>query len=191
MGTRGAVGYRLGSIDKVTYNHFDSYPTGLGVAVLDYIRKFSDKEILEASRNIVLVEQDSKPTPEQKIECAFAKTADLTVSKQSTDDWYCLLRNIQGKLEAYHTGVRYMINSENFLGDSLFCEWAYIINLDTKTLEVYKGFNKNPKASGRYSNMEPADTNDAYYGVRLIREIPLKKIRSLKSVEALAANLER
>jgi len=30
MGTRGAYGFRKNGIDKVTYNHFDSYPEQLG-----------------------------------------------------------------------------------------------------------------------------------------------------------------
>ena len=30
MSTRGAWGFRIGSQDKVTYNHFDSYLDGLG-----------------------------------------------------------------------------------------------------------------------------------------------------------------
>lgn len=32
--TRGAVGFRVDGVDKVTYNHSDSYPGGLGAAVL-------------------------------------------------------------------------------------------------------------------------------------------------------------
>ena len=30
MGTRGAYGFRINDKDKVTYNHFDSYPDGFG-----------------------------------------------------------------------------------------------------------------------------------------------------------------
>lgn len=35
-------------------------------------------------------------------------------------------------------------NDIEFSGDSLFCEWAYVVDLDANVLEVYKGFNKNP-----------------------------------------------
>ena len=42
MGTRGAVGYfgKLNgeNLHKVTYNHYDSYPSGLGKQVVEYIQ---------------------------------------------------------------------------------------------------------------------------------------------------------
>ena len=61
-----------------------------------------------------------------------------------TDDWYCLLRHAQGDLNVYKNGLRYMIDNHDFIKDSLFCEYAYIINLDTKRLEFYVGFQKTP-----------------------------------------------
>lgn len=39
-----------------------------------------------------------------------------------------------------------MIDDSEFLNDSLFCEWTYIINLDNEQFEVYRGFNKDPSA---------------------------------------------
>jgi len=47
-GTRGIIGFRLNSQDKLTYNHFDSYPDGLGVALLEEIRTVS-LEVLKIS----------------------------------------------------------------------------------------------------------------------------------------------
>ena len=64
----------------------------------------------------------------------------------------------------------------DFLYDSLFCEYAYIINLDECVLEFYKGFNKNPKANGRYANNTIYRDENSYYGVALIDTIPLKDL---------------
>jgi hypothetical protein len=65
---------------------------------------------------------------------------------------------------------------KTFLYNSLFCEWAYIINLDTKKLEIYEGFNKNPNAKGRYANHYAYNDDHRYCGVALVKAIPLNKI---------------
>lgn len=63
----------------------------------------------------------------------------------------------------------------DFLKDSLFCEYAYIINLTTNSLEYYEGFNKNPKASGRYASFTVYD-DKKYYGVALKMVIALDEL---------------
>ena len=64
----------------------------------------------------------------------------------------------------------------SFLYNSLFCEYAYIINLDTKKLEFYKGYNKNTNARGRYANKYAFEDDKRYCGVALVNQIPLSKI---------------
>jgi hypothetical protein len=79
-----------------------------------------------------------------------------------------------------------MIDSHTFLVDSLFCEWAYIINLDENVLEIYRGFNKEPSDKGRYASLKEPDRvldngniiKTKHYGVELIKEIPLSEIIS-------------
>lgn len=185
MGTRGACGYYVNGKEKVTYNHFDSYPGGLGNNVVEYIRTHPILDIKKVAEEIELVESNSIPTPKQIKECV--KYTDLTVSERSTSEWYCLLRETHGDLNVYHDGLKYMIDSSNFLKDSLFCEWAYIINVDTNKLEVYKGFNQNKYSNGRYasSQVEKNYPNDPqkYFGVSLISEIELKKLKNLSPLE--------
>jgi hypothetical protein len=78
----------------------------------------------------------------------------------------------------------------DFAGDSLFCEYAYVVNLDTQSLEVYKGFNKEPLAEGerffgfeqRKLNLESflrRSLNDKpYYPVKIYSAIPFKELNS-------------
>ena len=45
-------------------------------------------------------------------------------------------------------------NSIDFAANSLCCEWAYVIDLDKNTFEVYQGFNKLPLTENeRFYNM--------------------------------------
>ena len=78
----------------------------------------------------------------------------------------------------------------NFAADSLFCEWAYVIDLDKNTFEIYKGFNQTPLEANerffgmvceRYANRKASDT---YYPVRL------KKVFSLLDLPTIEEFLE-
>lgn len=128
MSTRGALGFRIDSKDKVTYNHCDSYPEYWEVRILDFIKNYTIDEMKEIANNIHLVESNSIPTEEHAI-CQNAGFVNLNVSNKSKNDWSCLLPDSHGDLSSYKK-VPFMLNYLNFLYDSLFCEWEYIINLD-------------------------------------------------------------
>ena len=69
------------------------------------------------------------------------------------------------------------LDEHRFLLDSLFCEFAYIINLDSKKLEVYEGFNLNPNAPGRYAKYYfNKNREKVYYGVTLVEELNLSDL---------------
>ena len=178
MGTHGAFGFRVNDKDSITYNHWDSYPSGLGNKIANFLSEFSDVEaIKEIAENLVLVDADSKPTEDQKAEAKELGLYNDGVSTGSDDEWYCLLRNSQGDISVYAKGLKYMIDNHGFLEDSLFCEWAYIMNLDTGRLEIYCGFNKDKDAYGRYASSQKSSMNgraDGYYGVALYKWIPLE-----------------
>lgn len=179
MGTRGVFGFHRNGIDKIMYNHYDSYPSGLGKAVVEFVKKHSVKELNTIFDRIEMISGDQLPTPEQVKECE--SYTDLSVSDRSVNDWYCLLRGAQGDLEAYAGGLKYMIEGANFLEDSLFCEWGYVINLTTKRLEIYRGFQNKPqdnryKVDERQDNL--GDESPGYFNCALIREIPLAQVKN-------------
>lgn len=171
MGTRGCYGFYKNGITKATYNHFDSYIGGLGKDILDFVENTSIPIMNKIFDKIELVREDDIPTIEQIENCQ--DFTDLSVSSQNIIDFYCLLRKAQGDLNAYKTNLKYMIDSRDFLGDSLFCEYAYIINLDKNVLEFYKGFNKVPQ-NNRYSKF--ADEKEEYKECKLLAEYPLTEI---------------
>ena len=152
MSTRGFVGIRKNGVDKGGYNHYDSYPSGLGNEVLNYLKGKTLKELKDVFDNIVFVDYEKED---------FVDAWDWDNS--------CLK-------------TRFTDNSE-FLKDSLFCEYAYIINLDEKVLEIYRGFNKSPDGAGRYASQffkNEFPNLEQYYGVVLAKTIPLKELFASK-----------
>ena len=109
-------------------------------------------------------------------------------STQSLEEWYVLLRNLQGELyDILKAGV--MIDSAAFLLDSLFCKHAYVLNLDSGMFEYYEGFQEKPHDRGRYAAGDLKEiaertarpgTGNVYYGVALKQELPLDYIQGLK-----------
>lgn len=187
MGTRGCYGFYKDGVTKATYNHFDSYIGGLGKDILDFIENTSIPTMNKIFDKIELVRENDIPTIEQIENCQ--KYTDLEVSNKSIMDFYCLLRNAQGDLNAYKTDLKYMIDSKEFLGNSLFCEYGYIINLDKNVLEFYKGFNKVPQ-NNRYSKY--ASKEEEYKECKLLAEYPLTEIYEGKiTVENMEEDLKR
>jgi hypothetical protein len=180
MGTRGILGFRYKRKDYMTYNHWDSYPSGLGNRVVEWARDHggdwdSVKEKVERMVDV----SDRQPTAEEVKK--FSHLADLDVSTNDPCEWYVLLRHAQGDLDfILEAGV--FENQLDFIRDSLFCEWAYIINLDNMTLEIYEGFQDKPHSKGRYSKLEPSgfssmrEGHKTYYPCALVRTLPLEDI---------------
>ncbi len=185
MGTRGLYGFRKNGVDKLTYNHYDSYPSYLGRKMIEFIQEYC-LDLNEIYKNIILVDEDSEPTESQIKECEIL--ADLSVSKQSLTDWYCLLRNAQGNPKMYGEGLKYMIDNKDFILDSVFCEYAYIINLDTKKLEIYNGFQKVPDESNVYG-CKPNE--DGYYPCKLAYVIDLLDIIRCQDNDVLINQIEK
>ena len=170
MGTRGCYGFRKNGVDKLTYNHFDSYPDCLGDTMAEFCQTTSITEMHEIFDKIILVDEHDIPTDTQIKECI--EYFNENVSTGSPQDWYCLLRDAQGNPNVYKHGLKYMIDNNNFIKDSLFCEYAYIINLDEECLEFWVGFQKEPDEYSRYGT----EKEDGYYPCYLLREFDLSDI---------------
>jgi hypothetical protein len=193
MGTRGCWGYVIDGEPKLTYNHWDSYPSGLGVEIVAHVQRHTDD--LDALRKQVralrLVGKDDKPTPGERDQ--LAGHADLNVSTGSLDEWYVLLRNLQGDPDGT-LAAGYMIDSRDFPTDSLFCEWAYVIDLDAEMLEVYRGFQEEPHV-GRFApegfipKSEPWQRT-TYWPVKMVAAFALREIPpdALEQIDTEAYN---
>ena len=173
MSTRGIFGFHLKDKDYLSYNHLDSYPSGLGVDILTDIRVANILELKKLARKVKLVKESAQPTETEEI---LLKKYANTIVGQTEDgkiSYYQLLRELQGKLvDSIKAG--YMLDSHKFINDSLSCEYAYILNFDTNEFEVYVGHQtKKSVVVGRYAK-EKAD--HGFYPCSLVKTYPLSNL---------------
>lgn len=162
MGTRGFTGLVIDGVEKIGYQQYDSYPSGVGVQVLKELHELvKDMDLFkEKARELQVVSNVAPPTADQ-IE-QLAEFTDLGVSNQSTDDWYCVLRSTQGSIrEIVRAG--FVEDSHTFPLDSLFCEYGYLVDLDRGTFEVYEGFQQDIPKAGRWAGRPTAEEDAENY----------------------------
>lgn len=170
MGTRGAITFAARGEEFTTYNHYDSYPKSLGLAMLEFAGKVAADPQGYAERigGLTIVSAATEPTNMQRE--ALAEFTDEGVS--TGRDWYATLRRTQGDPEAILRSG-FLIDGSLFPLDSLFCEWAYAVDIDAGRLEVYQGYQKEPHDEGRFADGE---CRDGYYPVRLVASWPLDNL---------------
>ena len=182
MSTRGVVGFRHKRKDLLTYNHSDSYPSDLGLRVVHDLHDLLQKGLKPLIRQVeaLTIVTEETPRPDEKERRRLQKYANGNVSTQD-EYWYQTLRETQGDIKEILKS-RYLLDGNNFILDSLFCEWGYIINLDEETLEVYKGDQKKRNRFGRYKKLLPTD---GYYPCAPVQGFDWDEI--MNDVEAVCA----
>jgi hypothetical protein len=145
MSTRGATGFVANGKWFVSYNHSDSYPEYLGMRVLEFCKKTKDWD--EVKKNVLkvrLVTGNRKPSQKNIVDY-LRYYGNPNADKDIVVDWYWLLHSLQGEgilYEIANGNLKHMVDDHLFLADNLFCEWAYIVDLDEMKLYVYKGLNE-------------------------------------------------
>jgi hypothetical protein len=183
MGTRGFITFVVDGEEKTAYNHFDSYPDGLGVDVLKWLHAARDSvsALRDQAKALRVVDPESTPTAED-IE-RLHKYADPRVSSQRLDEWYVLLRDTQGNPHAMlDAGV--IEDASGFPADSLFAEWGYVVDLDAEVFEVYQGFQRAQHSKGRFARL---DGDNGYYPVAKVRSWAFHELPTVEDFEAVFA----
>lgn len=149
MGTRGFVGFVVDGTEKIAYNHWDSYPSGLGVDVLTWLRGADLADAKEKARALRVVDPRSRATDED-IE-RLRQYADPDVSSRDLHEWYVLLHETQGKPDAIlAAGV---VEDGTRIG---WQEWGYLVDFDANELRVHDG-SRDAKVIGTWPLTELPD----------------------------------
>jgi hypothetical protein len=185
MGTRGLTVVILGNEPRVAqYGQWDHYPEGQGMTVLNFI-KGNDmslfKEKVNKTRFVSNDEVDS-----------FLKTIGDGSGWLTTDQSELFNKKFPYLSRNHGADILSMIleseddeivlrNSFSFGGDSLFCEWAYVIDLDNEVYEVYRGFNKEDLVeSERFYSVDPKDEDGEFKQVKFVKSFKFDNLPSTK-----------
>ena len=144
MGTRNLTIVKHNGKYKVAqYGQWDGYPSGQGVTVLEFAWTLSRiNSLLEFTHKVDAVEEASSEyiaDIEKRVQQGRLKDWEKAYPELSRDTCAKILKMIMES----PAGLK-LRNDIEFAADSLFCEWAYVIDLDEGTLEAFVGFNKLP-----------------------------------------------
>lgn len=186
MGTRNLIAVVVDDEFKVAqYGQWDGYPSGQGAEVAKFICDEMDIDAFRAAvRECSWISTEEHQ--EMWTKCG-AKPDDefvnMEVSDRFKEKYPHLSRDAGAEILGFiqKDGARKVKDSRDFAGDSLFCEWAYVVDLDKEALEVYQGFNKGVPV-GRFAELKPSDSNE-YNPVSLLTTIPFTEL----TVEAMSS----
>lgn len=195
MGTRNLTCVVLNNEVKVAqYCQWDGYPDGQGETVVEFICslngeladfkqaisecKFIDSSVVKERWNSVGADPNSN-------------MVGMDISKKFQEKWPELDRDAGADIleMILNKNVRELKNEFDFGADSLFCEYAYVLDLDNEVLECYKGFNKAmvPK-SERFASLE-VEKNSDYQPIKLFKKYHFGKLEPGKTMKALAKEM--
>jgi plasmid maintenance system antidote protein VapI len=165
MGTRNLTAvYFKGEFRIAQYGQWDGYISGSGWGILEFLKEKFNREQFEA--NLLKTRFVSS---QQELEKLY-KTKPIYFTR---DTGYRILEVVQESQEE----VINLQNSIDFAADSVFCEYAYVIDLDTNKLEVYEGFQKQPHKEGRFCEfIYQSQGGEEYYPVKLAASYDLDNL---------------
>jgi len=185
MGTRGLTAVVLDGEYKVAqYGQWDHYPTGQGVNICRFISETMDLDrFKQAVRECKWISEEVRK--QAWVDCGAepdAKSVPMDVSRRFAHQYPHLSRDAGSKvLEMIQdNGARLLQDDLEFAADSLFCEYAYVLDLDNEVLEIYKGFNTTELAENERfaflndkADKEPNSmSGQQYKPVSLLRKLP-------------------
>jgi hypothetical protein len=194
VSTRGFAGFVLDGAEKIYVTHGDSYPRGLGFDVLRWLTSNRDAflhprpaGVLDRIRRLRLV-PDYTALTLADIERIAAGLRQNPETEHLVDDdpgdGEEVLRYATYDLDAL-LQIGIVEGGSSFPTNSRYCEWGYLIDVDSVTFEVYRGHQKAPHDAGRFADRLSAEVG--FYPVALAASWPLAALPDVNQFEACLA----
>jgi hypothetical protein len=185
MGTRNLTAVVAdGKYRIAQYGQWDGNPGGQGITVLEFCRKMHQTFGWAKFREQLAKVRFADDTEFLALAMKYGASCYGDMNSQDSFKFYrqypSLSRDMAAEILDYVYEAKGEVLTKNeiaFAADSLFCEWAYVIDLDKGVLEAYTGFNESPLGpEDRFFNMPlPAlgDPDSKYYPVKLVGKYSL------------------
>ena len=147
MGTRHLIiaVSKKNEVKIAQYGQWDGYPEGQGVDVLNFLKKVDLEKFNEKIEKLEFFTEAELEIPNLHEKCPWLSRdmganilSAVYEGKYQTYDY----QDQQTYEISFKNPIDCLINSIDFAGDGLWCEWAYVIDLHKNTFEVYEGFNQ-------------------------------------------------
>ena len=174
MGTRNLTIVISDNKTKIAqYGQWDGYPGGQGLTALNFLRAADLEDFKSKLSKISFFNSDiSEKQWEQRPYLSRdlgAKILNAVMYGNFEQSDYPHPNKI------INCNVDKLVDSYDFNEDSLFCEWAYVIDLDENVFEVYRGFNQNPlNKNERFYKKSP--NTSGYYPIKLLKSYNLDNL---------------
>jgi len=165
------------------YGQWDGYPEGQGITVLNFLRTVDMNRFKKRLKDVRFMNKRDESSLKKFMKKIGAENGwmDMDQAKLYYNQYPYLSRNHGAEiLQMIYDSVGKVVlqNSISFAADSLFCEWAYLIDLDKNVLEVYEGFNQTPLEDGqRFKDLVNVEySTGTYYPIRHVKTYPLDEL---------------
>ena len=161
MGTRHIIAVQVDGEYKIAqYGQWDGYREGQGLTVLRFLQGVDHKAFADKCRKLTVLSDDAAS------EIDRIPDWPEVYPHLSRDAGAKILHMVDKASEPLALSLH-----PEFALDSLMCEFAYVIDFDANTFEVFEGFNKKPVATGRFVGGMRDGGN--YGPVNLVQQWPL------------------
>lgn len=177
MGTNHlTVAYINGEYKIAQYGQWDGYPEGQGIETLNFLRNEMDeavfREKLVASVFIQQQELDDLWKQYGEEGSAAMKRDHPGLHRDTGAKIFRLVQDAPA-------GIK-LKNSLAFAAEGLYCEWVWVIDLDSRTFECYKGGQEEPLDSGERFFFLEEEAGDGYHPCKLVAKWSLDKLPKKK-----------
>lgn len=166
------------------YGQWDGYPTGQGRVVLEFLEQCNLPKFKKQLEHVRFRNKEDDKQIEEFLESIGCKDGWMNMDQSDLyrKQYQYLSRDIGADIlnKVYNAKDEEIMlgDSSYFAADSLFCEWAYVIDLDNEMFEVYKGFINKPLGKNqRFKYLEKEmKPDDMYYPIRCAKKYKFEEL---------------